>query len=268
MTTAPSLQYALELLGTVLFASSGAIRATEKSRPDWLGVTFVGFVTAIGGGSLRDMLLGHYPLGWVRDPNYLYAIFGGIVLARIAYAPLMAFRRERLSIEALGMGMFAVLGAEKALHYGAPAVVAAVLGMFSAVMGGVIRDTLTNREPVIFSREIYATACIAGAALFVLLERLGAPRDLNLCAGTLLTFALRIAALRFRWSLPAFPLPSTPPPPRTMVVPSFEGWQRRSRVVMRTRTRVDEDRKEPHAKASDRRLSWWRVRQRRTRAAA
>lgn len=208
MLNAQHIQYIFELLGTGFFAMSGAIRATDKARPDWFGVTFVGFVTAIGGGSMRDMLLGHYPLGWVKDPNFLYAIFSGIVVARFAYAKLVAFRKARLSIEALGLGMFAVLGAEKALEFGAPGIIAATMGMFSAVMGGVIRDTLTNREPVIFSKEIYATACIIGAGLFVLLETWGSPRAVNLCVGGSVTFLIRLAALRFQWTLPAFPIPN------------------------------------------------------------
>lgn len=240
-----SIQTTFELLGTALFAVSGALRATDKARPDWLGVTFVGFVTAIGGGSLRDLLLGHYPLGWVRDPNYLYAIFTGIVVARVGYGKLVLFRRERLTIEALGLGMFSVLGAEKALLFGAPPLVAALMGMFTAVMGGVIRDTLTNREPIIFSKEIYATACILGAGLFVLLEHIGVPREVNLCLGGLVTFAIRIAALKFKWSLPEFPSPATAHQPQARRSgPAFR-WAASARrlgrmalVIRRKRLRV------------------------------
>jgi uncharacterized membrane protein YeiH len=205
-TTAHTFQYVFELLGTGFFAVSGALRATDRARPDWFGVTFIGFVTAIGGGSLRDMLLGSYPLVWVSDPWFIYAIFIGIVVARIGYERLLALRRTRLLFDTLGIAMFTILGTEKAIALGVAPLVAAMMGMFSAVMGGVIRDVLTHREPVIFSKEIYATACIAGALLYVLLDRCGVPRELNFCVSGAVIAGVRIIAVKFNLSLPTFPV--------------------------------------------------------------
>lgn len=204
-TSTQAFQYVFELLGTGFFAISGALRATDRARPDWFGVTFIGFVTAIGGGSLRDMLLGSYPLVWVSDPWFLYAIFIGIVVARIGYARLLALRRTRLLFDTLGIAMFTILGTEKAIALGVAPLVAAMMGMFSAVMGGVIRDVLTHREPVIFSKEIYATACITGALVYVLLDQCGLQREVNFCVSGTVIAGIRIAALKLKLSLPAFP---------------------------------------------------------------
>src|SRR5690606_14932755 len=129
--------------------------------------------------SLRDMLLGRYPLVWVNDVNFIYAIILGIVLMRIFYGSLDKYRRELSLFDTMGIALFTVLGTAKALDFGAHPVIAALMGMFSAVMGGVIRDTLTNSTPVIFRKEIYATACLAGAALFLVLDYFEIHRTFN-----------------------------------------------------------------------------------------
>jgi len=201
-----NIQYIFELAGTGFFAISGALRATDRSRPDWFGVTFIGFITAIGGGSLRDMLLGSYPLAWVGDPSFIYAIFTGIVVARLGHGLLINWHRILFLFDTLGIALFTILGTEKALSLGVEPVPAVMMGMFSAVMGGVIRDVLTQREPVIFSKEIYATACIAGAAFYVILDASGVQRELSFCLGGLLIGVIRSVAVKYRLQLPAFPV--------------------------------------------------------------
>lgn len=199
-----TIQYVFELLGTSLFAISGALIANEESKPDWFGVTFIGFVTAIGGGSLRDMLLGSYPLVWVSDVTFLYAILAGIFLSGIFYSLLLRLPRTLLLFDTLGIALFTILGTEKALGFGIHPVVASMMGMFSAVMGGVIRDVLTNRVPVLFQKEVYATACLAGGLLFVGLEHLGLDRDYNFILSGCLIVAIRIIAVNYGLSLPKF----------------------------------------------------------------
>lgn len=199
------IQLLFEILGTGFFAISGALRATRHARPEWFGVTFIGFITAIGGGSLRDMLLGSYPLAWVADPRFLYAILLGIVAARVFYPLLMKLPRTLFLFDTLGIALFTVLGTEKAIGLGIEPAVAAMMGMFSAVMGGVIRDVLTHREPVIFGREIYATACILGAVVYVLLEQLGSSRAVNFCLAGAVIVMIRVAAVRYKLALPTFP---------------------------------------------------------------
>ena len=204
-----SLQYIFELIGTGFFAISGALVANDRSRPDWFGVTFIGFITSIGGGSLRDMLIGSYPLAWVKDTNLVYAIFAGIVLASILYKPLMQLRRNLFIFENLGIAMFTVIGTEKAMLAGLSPLIAAIMGMFSAVMGGVLRDVLTNEIPVLFRKEIYATACLAGAFLYLALDHFGCERNLNVILSVFLIFFIRVISLKFNLSLPKFRNEST-----------------------------------------------------------
>jgi uncharacterized membrane protein YeiH len=198
------VQYIFELLGTGFFAISGALVADKKSKPDWFGAAFIGFITSIGGGSLRDILLGSYPLVWVGDVRFLYAIFTGIVLAATFYKTLIRLKKAFFLFDTLGISMFTIIGVEKALHYGADPLIAAMMGMFTAVMGGVIRDLLTNEIPIIFKKEIYATACLAGAALYLLLENAGYERHINFVCSAFLIALIRIISVKYNLSLPKF----------------------------------------------------------------
>lgn len=199
-----SIQYIFELFGTCFFAVSGALAASENDEPDWFGVTFIGFITAIGGGSLRDMLLGSYPLVWISNVQFVYAIMIGVVLARLFYGSLLKMRKMLFIFDTFGISLFTVLGTEKALHLGVHPLIAAIMGMFSAIMGGVIRDVLSNQTPVLFRKEIYATACLAGASLFILLEYLQLDRTLSFILAGLLIFLIRFIAVTKKLSLPKF----------------------------------------------------------------
>jgi len=198
------VQYLFEILGTAFFAISGALVANKKSTPDWFGVTFIGFITAIGGGSLRDVLLGCYPIVWVKDVYFIYAILGGTILASVFYTTLHKLRKTLFLFDTLGIALFTIVGTEKALSLGAGPETAAIMGMFSAVMGGVLRDILTHEVPVIFHKEIYATACLAGALLYLFLHYLHISRNLNFCLSGSLIFIIRILAVRYNLSLPKF----------------------------------------------------------------
>lgn len=199
-----SIQYWFELAGTAFFAISGALSATRKSSSDWFGVTFIGFITAIGGGSLRDVLLGSYPIVWVKDVNFVYAILIGIIIARIFYTRLLELKTTFFLFDTLGIALFTVLGTAKAISLGVGNINAAIMGMFSAVMGGVIRDTLVNETPVIFHKEIYATACFAGALLFLALHHAHLDFGLNLAVSGGMIMLIRILAVRYKWNLPVF----------------------------------------------------------------
>lgn len=198
------IQYLLELTGTGLFAVSGAIAANRKSKPDWFGVTFIGFITSIGGGSIRDILLGSYPLSWVADEKRIYVIIAGIVLTSLLFNVLQKLRRTLFIFDSLGIAMFTILGTEKALAFHVSPFIAAIMGMFSAIMGGVMRDVLTNEIPVIFRKEIYATACLAGALIYLLLDALDLGRNVCLIVSVLVIFCIRVVAVRYRLSLPQF----------------------------------------------------------------
>jgi len=199
-----TLQYFFELAGSALFAISGALLANDKQNADWFGVTFVGFITSLGGGTVRDVLLGAYPLGWVADVHIFLAILSGIVLTSLFYDLLQKYRHNLFLFETLGIAMFTIIGTEKALQCDVNPLIAAVLGMFSAVMGGVLRDVLTNDIPVLFRKEIYASACMAGALLYVLLLYFECPRNISLPVSMALIALIRIASVRWRLSLPRF----------------------------------------------------------------
>ena len=135
---------------------------------------------------------------------FLYAILAGVIVAYLFYKVLVRLKRTFLFFDALGISFFTILGVEKALSLGVRPEIAAIMGMFSAVMGGVIRDVLTNETPVLFRKEIYATACLAGAILYLLLYRFGIDRHVNLIMSIMIIFVIRILAVRYKLSLPSF----------------------------------------------------------------
>lgn len=196
-----TLQYALELIGTFVFAISGALAVREKEH-DMFGAGFTGFITAIGGGTLRDILLDSYPLVWIGDIHFLYAILLGILAAFLFPNLLSRLRKTFFLFDTLGIGFFTVLGVEKALSLGVRPEIAAIMGMFTAVMGGVFRDTLTNDLPILFRKEIYASACLAGAVIYLLLNYWGMDRDYNLLLSMSVIIAIRMIAMKYKLSLP------------------------------------------------------------------
>ncbi|MCY4778782.1 trimeric intracellular cation channel family protein [Sphingobacterium sp. UT-1RO-CII-1] len=192
--------YTIDLLGTMVFAISGAMAANRK-HIDIFGATFTGFVTAIGGGSLRDIFLNLRPI-WVGDGNYLIAILIGVTISIIANKQLDRLSRTLFFFDAIGIGFFCIVGVQKSLAHESTAIAAIILGMFSAVMGGVIRDTLMNETPLIFRKEIYATACLSGAILYVILGYLGVAAPINAFVSALLIFIIRLLAVKYKLSLP------------------------------------------------------------------
>ncbi|AEL25055.1 MULTISPECIES: trimeric intracellular cation channel family protein [Cyclobacterium] len=195
------LQYALELVGTYFFAISGALAIQNKDQ-DLFGVGFMGFITAIGGGSLRDILIDSYPLVWIENVNFLYAIFAGLITTFLFFNHMTKLRKTLFLFDTLGIAFFTILGVEKCLNLGFRPEVAAIMGMFSAVMGGVIRDTLTNEIPILFRKEVYASACLAGAVLYLSLDYFGVVRNTNLLVSIALIIIIRLVAVRFKLNLP------------------------------------------------------------------
>lgn len=195
------IQYPLELIGTFVFAISGALAVRDKEH-DLFGAGFTGFITAIGGGTLRDVLLGSYPLVWIGDVHFLYAILLGVMAAFVFPRFLLKLRKTMFLFDTLGIGFFTVLGVEKALVFGVRPEIAAIMGMFTAVMGGVIRDTLVNEIPILFRKEIYASACLTGAILYLMLNYFGLERDYNLLISISVVISIRLVAVRYKLSLP------------------------------------------------------------------
>lgn len=198
-----NIPYWIDLAGVLFFAVSGAQAAADKRmHRDYFGIAFMGFVTAIGGGSLRDVMLDVHPLKWIQDPNYLIAIGIGVVISVLLEKILSKFHRTMLFFDSIGIALYTILGTQLSLSLGVNPLAAIILGMFSAVFGGVIRDTLLNEIPLIFRKEIYATACLAGASLYVLLDHFKVNIEVAEFAAIGLIIAIRLLAVKFSWSLP------------------------------------------------------------------
>lgn len=196
------LPYYIDLIGTLVFAVSGALAASDKNMyRDIFGVTFTGFVTAVGGGTLRDMILGVRPT-WVVDGNYLIAITLGVIIAISFKYYILKYRRTFFLFDTLGIALYTVVGVQKALFYDVAPLAAIIMGMFSAVMGGVIRDTLINEVPLIFRKEIYATACLSGAAVFVLLKLLNVDDNMNSFISVGVIILIRTISVKYQLTLP------------------------------------------------------------------
>lgn len=184
---------------------SGALAMSNRGlEQDWLGAGFTGFVTAIGGGSIRDVLLGSYPLVWIQDTRLLYVILAAIIFSGVFYKQMHKLRRTLFLFDTFGIGMFTIVGTEKAISLGAPPEVAAIMGMFSAVMGGILRDMLTNEVPVLFRKEIYASACLMGASLYLVLTDLQVDRNTCFIVSALFIIIIRLIAVKYKLSLPRF----------------------------------------------------------------
>ncbi|MBM9502759.1 trimeric intracellular cation channel family protein [Leptospira sp. 201903071] len=203
------LSYYIELIGVGFFAISGALAAAEKKshHNDIFSAFFTGFITAIGGGTLRDITLGNYPVAWVRDQNVLWAIFFGFVLTILFARYWVRFRREIFLFDSIGIGIYTVIGTKISLAAGVNPFGAVILGMVSAIFGGAIRDTLINEIPLIFRKEIYATACLAGATLYVVFDYLHIDENWNTGFSVFIVVFIRVIAVRYNLSLPKFRLP-------------------------------------------------------------
>lgn len=198
------LYYYISLFGVMVFAISGALAAMERKNHhhDLFSIFFTGFITAIGGGTLRDITLGNYPVAWVNDANVLISIFIGFLLIVIFPRGLGKLRKELFLFDTLGIGIYTVLGTRISIDHGVNLFASAILGMISAIFGGVIRDTLMNEIPFIFRKEIYATACLAGSVLYIILDYYKFNRDGNLILSSLLVVLIRLLAVRYNLSLP------------------------------------------------------------------
>lgn len=184
---------------------SGALAVSEKNQEqDWFGAAFIGFVTAIGGGSIRDVLLGSYPLIWIQDTRLIYVILVAIIFSGVFYKQMLKLRRTLLLFDTFGIAMFTIVGTEKAISLGANPEIAAIMGMFSAVMGGILRDMLTNEVPVLFRKEIYASACLLGATTYLILTDLEVDRNTCFILSALLIILIRLIAVKYKLSLPKF----------------------------------------------------------------
>lgn len=206
--------FIIEVLGTLAFAISG-IRLAARKHFDWFGAYTIGVITAIGGGTIRDLLLGA-PVFWMLSWMYLAVTGLGFVIVCVFKRVLTSSSRSLFMFDAIGLALFVITGVEKSLLYGFPMWVAIVMGMVTGSFGGILRDVLINEEPLFFRKDIYATACLAGGAIYWLAAAAGSDAIVcqSLCAVTILL--LRWGALRYGWQLPVMrDITDTPDTPDT-----------------------------------------------------
>lgn len=196
-----TLIYFLDLVGTFVFAISGALAASEK-RLDVFGAMFIASVTAVGGGTVRDMILGTTPAFWVKDINYILIITAAVAFTIIFKKTVAKLRKTLFLFDTMGLGVFTYIGLEKALLFDISPVIGIVMGTFTAVLGGAIRDTLCNEVPLIFREEIYASACIVGCLVFIGLSTIGINSSVTTwsCIGTVIL--IRLIAIKYKIGLP------------------------------------------------------------------
>ncbi|PHN06756.1 trimeric intracellular cation channel family protein [Flavilitoribacter nigricans] len=201
MSVIASWIYLIDIVGTFVFAISGALAASEK-RFDIFGAGILALVTAVGGGTLRDVLIGSTPVGWMKDLNYLAVIVAAVLISFFFKHHILKLRRTMFLFDTIGIGLFTILGLQKTLALGLSPVIAILMGAVSAVFGGVLRDVLSNEVPLIFRKEIYATACLAGGLFFVLFQWIWPAPVINMLAGIAVVITIRALAVRRHWSLP------------------------------------------------------------------
>ena len=189
--------------GTFAFAVSGALAAAEK-KFDLFGGLFLGFVTAIGGGTFRDMMLGNTPVTWLHDMRIFYAIVLAVILTFLFRPTILKFPKALFLFDTIGISVFTIIGLQKGLQAEIHIPIAIMMGITTAVVGGIIRDVLCNEIPLIFHKEIYATACLVGGVVFVFMLLLQVPEEITVFCAAFVIFTMRTLSVYYNWTLPKF----------------------------------------------------------------
>ena len=193
--------YTIDILGTIAFAISGVLVAMNK-KMDLFGILIIAFVTAVGGGTLRDVLIGETPVGWMKDMTFTYVILGAVFFGVILRNKINYLRTSLFLFDTIGIGLYTVIGIEKGLSAGLHPIICIALGTMSACFGGVIRDILCNEIPVIFRKEIYATACIFGGLSYFLIRKMPLESDFVFIIAGAIVIVVRLLAVKFKIALP------------------------------------------------------------------
>ena len=191
----------ISLLGSLTFAISGALKAINKNF-DPFGILIIGFVTAVGGGTIRDVLITTKAVFWLNESMHLYFILGGVILAIIFRGKLNKFNKPLLLFDAVGLGLFTITGVQIGLENDLHLINCIILGTITGAFGGVLRDVLVNEIPVIFKKEIYATVSIIGGAIYLLLLRFEVQNPIVQLIPIVFIILARLIILKFNISLP------------------------------------------------------------------
>jgi uncharacterized membrane protein YeiH len=196
-----SVVYVIDILGTFAFAVSGALVALDK-KFDMFGVLIIAFVTAVGGGMLRDVLIDAHPINWIGNLDYLYTIFIAVVFTFLFKSKIAYLSKTMFLFDTIGISVFTLLGLEKGLSFNLHPIIALIMGVISAVFGGVLRDVLTNKVPLIFEKEIYASACLAGGVIYLILNYFNVEENINFIISAAVVVIIRAIVVRFHLELP------------------------------------------------------------------
>ena len=196
-----SVIYVIDILGTFAFAVSGALVALDK-KFDMFGVLIIAFVTAVGGGMLRDVLIDAHPINWIGNLDYLYTIFIAVVFTFLFKSKIAHLSKTMFLFDTIGISVFTLLGLEKGLSFNLHPIIALIMGVISAVFGGVLRDVLTNKVPLIFEKEIYASACLAGGIIYLILNYFKVEENINFIISAAVVVIIRAIVVRFHLELP------------------------------------------------------------------
>ena len=204
------IPYFLDLVGVAVFAVSGVLAARSRGL-DLLGVIVIAAITAIGGGTLRDLLLNRHPIFWIMDAQYLTVVIASALLT-VGYVRVRPPPGNALLVaDALGLALFALSGAQSGAQVAeaarCPPIIVVLMGTMTGVAGGALRDVITAQVPLILRRDIYATAAIVGVAIYLLLQAFGLQRSRAFGAGVVVVVALRLLAIRWGLQLPIFRMP-------------------------------------------------------------
>ena len=191
----------IDILGTIAFAISGVLVAMNK-RMDPFGVFIIAFVTAVGGGTLRDLLIGSTPVFWMKDMTFIYVITAAVFTAVVFRNQIKHLRKSLFLFDTIGIGLYTVIGIEKGLNADLHPIICIALGTMSACFGGVIRDILCNEIPVIFRKEVYATTCIFGGITYFILREFIGDQNLIFVISLSIVIIARLLAVVFKISLP------------------------------------------------------------------
>ncbi|MBG9376614.1 trimeric intracellular cation channel family protein [Panacibacter sp. DH6] len=197
------MEQVLYIIAITAEAMTAALSAGRR-KMDWVGVCIIACVTALGGGTIRNILLGHYPMSWIAHPEYILITIGGALLAGVIASVMKKLKSVFLFLDALGLVVFTIIGCQLAEQLHMPSLIVVLSGVITGCGGGVLRDILCNDIPLLFRKEIYATASLLTGVLYIGIERLGMTTETAAIVAAITGLIVRLFAIRYKWQMPQF----------------------------------------------------------------
>ena len=202
-TTTETMEHILYIIAITAEAMTAALSAGRR-KMDWVGVCIIACITALGGGTIRNILLGHYPMSWIAHPEYILITIGGALFAGLIASIMKKLKSLFLFLDALGLVVFTIIGCRLAEQLQMPALIIVLSGIITGCGGGVLRDILCNDIPLLFRKEIYATASLLTGLLYLAFERLHLSAETAAIVASLIGLMVRLLAIKYKWQMPQF----------------------------------------------------------------